>query len=128
MSVGGLTKQKNFIFLCKAFKKIVKEHSDIKLLIAGEGEQRTELSNFIKENNLSKNIILLGFIENIFPYFKNSNGFILTSLWEDPGFVLVEAAFCRAPILYLILGQAQSNLLKKILTDYYLIIMICKVF
>ena len=23
----------------------------------------------------------------------------MTSLWEDPGFVLVEAAFCRAPIL-----------------------------
>ena len=64
-----------------------------------EGEQRTELSNFIKENNLSKNIKLFVFIENIFPYFKNSNGFILTSLWEDPGFVLVEAAFCRAPIL-----------------------------
>ena len=42
---------------------------------------------------------MLGYIENIYPYFKNSNGFILTSLWEDPGFVLIEAAFCRTPIL-----------------------------
>ncbi len=99
LSVGRLTKQKNFLFLCEAFKKITKEYSEIKLLIAGEGEQKKEISRFIKENNLSKNIILLGFIENIYPYFKNSNGFILTSLWEDPGFVLVEAAFCRAPIL-----------------------------
>ena len=32
-------------------------------------------------------------------YFKNSNGFILTSLWEDPGFVLIEATYCRTPIL-----------------------------
>ncbi len=113
LSVGRLTKQKNFIFLCKAFKKIIKEHSEIKLLIAGEGEQKTELSNFIKENNLSKNIILLGFIENIFPYFKNSNGFILTSLWEDPGFVLVEAAFCRAPILSSNSWPGPIELIKK---------------
>ena len=27
-----------------------------------------------------------------------SQGFILTSLWEDPGFVLIEAAACRTPV------------------------------
>lgn len=99
LSVGRLTKQKNFIFLCKAFKEIIKEYSDIKLLIAGNGEQENKIKKFIEENNLTKSIFLLGYIENIYPYFKNSNGFILTSLWEDPGFVLIEAAFCRTPIL-----------------------------
>ena len=29
----------------------------------------------------------------------NSNAFILTSNWEDPGFVLIEAAFCRTFII-----------------------------
>jgi len=42
---------------------------------------------------------LLGFVDNIYSYFKNSRGFILTSLWEDPGFVLIEASCCRVPIL-----------------------------
>ena len=30
---------------------------------------------------------------------KNCEAFILSSLWEDPGFVLIEAAFCRANII-----------------------------
>ena len=99
LSVGRLTKQKNFMFLCKAFKEIVKENNKAKLLIAGNGEEEDEIRKFIKKNNLENNIILLGYIDNIYPYFKNSQGFILTSLWEDPGFVLVEASFCRTPIL-----------------------------
>ena len=41
---------------------------------------------------MSKNVILLGHQENVFKYLFNSKIFILTSLWEDPGFVLVEAA------------------------------------
>ncbi len=99
LSVGRLTKQKNFYFLCQAFKKIIESDNEIKLLIAGNGEQEDLLRKFINKNNLSKNIILLGYVENIYKYFKNSRGFILTSLWEDPGFVLVEAAYCRAPVM-----------------------------
>ena len=99
LSVGRLTKQKNFMFLCKAFKKLIKENSDIKLVIAGNGEEEINLKKFINENKLQNNIILLGYVKNIYPYFKKSKGFILSSLWEDPGFVLIEASFCRTMIL-----------------------------
>ena len=98
LAAGRLTKQKNFMFLCKAFKEIIEENDQIKLLIAGNGEDEIKLKEFIRKNNLENNITLLGYIDNIFPYFKNSKGFILTSLWEDPGFVLIEAAFCRTPV------------------------------
>jgi glycosyltransferase involved in cell wall biosynthesis len=99
LSVGRLTNQKNFLFLCKAFKELKKKKPNIKLLIAGNGEQEKEILNFIKKNKLEKNIILLGYQENIFPYLKKAKGFILSSLWEDPGFVLIEAGFCRTPVL-----------------------------
>ena len=99
LSVGRLTNQKNFLFLCKAFKELKKNIPNIKLLIAGNGEQEKEILNFIKKNKLEKNIILLGYQENIFPYLKKAKGFILSSLWEDPGFVLIEAGFCRTPVL-----------------------------
>ena len=96
LSVGRLTKQKNFMFLCKAFKELIKKNKDIKLAIAGSGEEELNLKRFININNLQDNIILLGYVENIYPYFKNSRGFILSSLWEDPGFVLIEASFCKS--------------------------------
>ena len=99
LAAGRLTKQKNFMFLCRAFKEIIEENDQIKLLIAGNGEEEIKLKEFIRKNNLENNITLLGYIDNIFPYFKNSMGFILTSLWEDPGFVLIEASYCRTSIL-----------------------------
>ncbi len=99
LSVGRLTKQKNFLFLCKAFKKIIENNKDIKLVIAGEGEEKNKILSYINKNNLNKNILLLGYVKNIYPYFVNSKGFILSSLWEDPGFVLVEASFCKTPVL-----------------------------
>jgi len=95
LSVGRLTKQKNFMFLCEAFKNLVNKNSEIKLVIAGNGEEENNIKKYIKKNNLQKNIILPGYINNIYPYFKAAKGFILSSLWEDPGFVLLEASFCR---------------------------------
>jgi glycosyltransferase involved in cell wall biosynthesis len=99
LSIGRLTKQKNFMFLCEGFKNLVKENNQLKLVIAGNGEDDKKIRSFIKKNKLKDNIILLGYVDNIYPYFVNSKGFILTSLWEDPGFVLIEAFFCKKPIL-----------------------------
>ena len=99
LGAGRLTKQKNFLFLCKAFKEILIRYPELHLLIAGDGEEKGKINKYINENNLQNKIFLLGYTENIFHYLKNSEGFILSSLWEDPGFVLVEAAFSRTPIL-----------------------------
>ena len=99
LSAGRLTKQKNFLFLCKAVKKIIKKDSNKKFLIAGNGEEKEKILKFIKNNKLENNIQLIGYVDNIFPYLKKAKGFILTSLWEDPGFVLIEAGICRTPIL-----------------------------
>jgi len=41
----------------------------------------------------------MGYSSNIIKYMKNSKLFILTSLWEDPGFVLIEAAMCNLSII-----------------------------
>tara|TARA_B100000780_G_C21065539_1_gene428451 strand:+ start:87 stop:1256 length:1170 start_codon:yes stop_codon:yes gene_type:complete len=97
-TAGRLTKQKNFLFLCKAIKKIVLDIPEFKIIIAGDGEDKHKILSFIKKNNLEKNIFLIGHVQNIFPYIFSSQGFILTSLWEDPGFVLIEAGFCRIPV------------------------------
>ena len=82
-AAGRLTKQKNFLFLCKCFKEILKKYPNEKLIIAGEGEDFKKINKFIELNNLQNNIFLIGFINDPKPYFLKSKGFILTSLWED---------------------------------------------
>ncbi len=99
IAIGRLTRQKNFLFLCDCFKKILEKKPNEKLLIAGEGEDFYKINKFIKKNKLEKKIILLGYKYDILKFLKNSKGLILTSLWEDPGFVLIEAAMTRTFIL-----------------------------
>ena len=41
----------------------------------------------------------MGSKKNIHKYYSQSKLFILTSLWEDPGFVLIEAALNNLPII-----------------------------
>ena len=44
---------------------------------------------------MSDNIKLCGYTENIYKYMLKSKAFILSSLWEDPGFVMIESAMCN---------------------------------
>jgi glycosyltransferase involved in cell wall biosynthesis len=97
-TAGRLTKQKNFLMLCKAVKKVVLNFPSFKLVIAGDGEDKNKILSYIEKNNLKKNIFLIGYVGNIFPYINSSQGFILSSLWEDPGFVLIEAGACKIPV------------------------------
>ena len=98
-SAGRLTYQKNFNFLIDSFINLNQENDDkIPLLIAGDGEEKIRLEKKVKaqKNNL---VNLIGYKDNIYKFMKNSNAFILASNWEDPGFVLIEAAFCRTFII-----------------------------
>ncbi len=99
VSIGRLTNQKNFLFLAKCIKNIVKEEKNFKFLIIGEGQDRVKLEEYIVKFNLSKYITLTGYKKNIFKYIYNSQGLICTSLWEEPGFVVQEAAACKKIIL-----------------------------
>ena len=100
IAIGRLTKQKNFFLLLKVFKDLYKNNLiKEKLLIIGEGELKTEIIKFINLNNLNNKVILLGYKKNVFKYLFNAKAFLLTSLWEDPGFALIEAAFCRTSLI-----------------------------
>jgi glycosyltransferase involved in cell wall biosynthesis len=99
VAIGRLTKQKNFEFLINCFKKIVNKNKKLKLFIIGSGEKKRELQKIITNLELKNNVELLGYIENIFPILNKAKCFILSSLWEDPGFVIVEAATLNIPII-----------------------------
>ena len=113
LAIGRLTKQKNFIFLVKCFFKLAKDHPDIKLIIIGTGEEKAKINRFIKDNNLDQNIILLGYQKNVFKFLKNCKAFILSSLWEDPGFVLIEAMVSDCIVLSSNCPNGPKEILEK---------------
>lgn len=99
LAIGRLTRQKNFLFLLKCFKFLSRTNSKIKLIILGEGEQRASLEKFIIENDLKDNVFLPGYKSNVYEYLSNCKLFILSSLWEDPGFVILEAMYAKSLVL-----------------------------
>ena len=99
LAIGRLTKQKNFSFLIECFNQIIKKNNLINLVIIGEGEEFKVLKKIIKNYEMENNIFLIGYQKNVFGYLKNCEAFILSSLWEDPGFVIVEAMFSNAFVL-----------------------------
>ena len=41
----------------------------------------------------------MGFKKNVYPYILSARAIISPSLWEDPGAVMIEAAFCNKIVL-----------------------------
>ena len=99
LSIGRLTKQKNHTLLIDLFSYYKKMNKDYNLYIIGEGEEENFLKEKILRLKLQDRVFLLGFKKNIYPYIKLSKAVISPSLWEDPGAVMVEAAFCDKIVL-----------------------------
>ena len=99
LGIGRLTRQKNFDLLINFFLKIEKDYPDYILIILGEGENKKKFEKRIEDHKLQEKIYILGYQSNVFKYLKNSKYFILSSLWEDPGFVLIEAALSNSTII-----------------------------
>tara|TARA_B100000401_G_C52755940_1_gene695705 strand:- start:46 stop:1185 length:1140 start_codon:yes stop_codon:yes gene_type:complete len=99
VGIGRLTKQKNFELLIKFFRNLLNKKSELELIIIGEGEEEEKLKQLTNEFGIMNKVHFVGYQENVFKYLINSECFILTSLWEDPGFVIVEAALSNVPII-----------------------------
>ena len=99
IGVGRLTKQKNFSFLISSFQKILLKYPDYILIILGDGEEKKALENLTVDLKISDKVHILGYQKNIYKFLNISQCFILSSLWEDPGFVLIEAALSNINII-----------------------------
>ncbi len=90
ISVGRLTYQKDFITLLKAVN-IIKNIKPVELIIIGKGSEDKKLKNFIFNQKLEKHVKLIGYQSNPFKFIKQSDIFVLTSLFEGSPNVLIEA-------------------------------------
>lgn len=89
-AAGRLIPVKGFNSLIIAFKKISDDFPDLKLIILGEGPEKDNLLNQIENLRLSDRVILMGFVENPYPYFKNAQACIVSSLKEGFPNVLLQ--------------------------------------
>lgn len=98
VACGRLHPQKGFADLIEAIvevRKIIPAY----LWIIGEGELRQELENQIDSLGLRDCVRLLGFKANPYQYMAKADLFVLSSVFEGFGNVIVEAMACGTPVV-----------------------------
>lgn len=113
ISVGRLTKQKDHASLVKAMKILNKKGINLKLFIIGDGNQRKTIQALISKFNLKKNIKILGWKKNLYNYYKSAKIFVLPSIYEGLGNVLIDAVNYGVPIITTNCKSGPSEIIKN---------------
>lgn len=98
LGVGRLTQQKDFATLIQAFARALRTHQ-ARLVILGEGPERSALEALVKRLGLEQVVNLPGFVANPYVYMSRASLFVLSSRWEGLPGVLIEALFCGALVV-----------------------------
>lgn len=108
--VGNLIPRKGLPLLVEAAKKIVKQQPETKFLIAGEGPLKNYLIKTIQDAKLTTNFIIVGRVsENLLPALYNcSDVFVLPSIQEGQGIVLLEAQASGKPVVGFDIGGVRE--------------------
>ncbi|MGO9570679.1 MAG: glycosyltransferase, partial [Desulfomonilaceae bacterium] len=96
LGVGRLDPEKDFSTLLKAFR-IVRKNRDVRLMILGEGPERSLLNSLAEELGIDDEVAFPGFVENPIPYIARSSVLALTSRFEGLSNVIIEALACGTP-------------------------------
>ena len=99
LNIGRLTAQKGQLTLLKSAKILIKKKIKFKILIMGSGIEKNNLQNFIKKNKLNNLTKIIEFKQNPYPYMKDCDIFVLSSLYEGLPNVLLEAATLKKFII-----------------------------
>jgi glycosyltransferase involved in cell wall biosynthesis len=98
LGIGKLKLQKDFPTLIRAFAKI-RQKRPSRLVILGEGPQRSELASLASSLGVGGDVDLPGFVSNPFAFLGHSSVFVLSSLFEGLPSVLMEALACGCPVV-----------------------------
>ena len=120
---GRLSEEKNPLMFIEIIKKL--KDKTIRSIIIGDGPLYNECKKKIKEYHLEKNIEMVGFKSNPFPFIKASKIGIMPSKFEGFGLTAIETIILGKPILNSGVGglkeifKNNSNLICHSVEDYF---------
>jgi glycosyltransferase involved in cell wall biosynthesis len=100
VSVSRLTEKNGLDYLIKAMPEVLKK-IDSKLIIVGDGDQRTYLENLIKKLGIENKVVLKGWVkyEEVPKIIASADLFVRTSITEGLGTAFLEAMACATPVI-----------------------------
>ena len=99
VSVGRIVPIKGYDLLLDVAQRIKSSSFNIRIRIVGDGSERTKLEQELYQRNLSDIVIFEGYSSNPYPYMRNADVFVSTSLAEGLPLAIVEAMSLSLPII-----------------------------
>jgi glycosyltransferase involved in cell wall biosynthesis len=101
LCVARYTKQKKLDSLIDALALLKEEGFDFQAILIGEGEEEKNLKRMIENGALADRVSLLPLMsqQQLSRYYRESDVFVLPSVDEGFGLVLVEAQLCLTPVI-----------------------------
>ncbi|MFA0337323.1 glycosyltransferase [Vibrio breoganii] len=99
VSVGRLTLQKNYNFAIKVVEELNRRGFQVRYDIYGTGEEIDNLKAEVESRSLGHAVLFKGYSDSISSNLEVYDVFILTSLWEGFGNVIVEALANGLPVV-----------------------------
>lgn len=112
LAVGRLTYVKGFDMLLEAWKDVVKNKPNWKLQIVGDGEESSNLKNFIHKEKLSDSVEMVGSVSSVKDYYENADIFCLSSRFEGFPMVLLETLSFGLPVVSFDCATGPEEILK----------------
>lgn len=114
VSVGRLSEEKGFLDLVKIFNLMKDKHPKWHLDIIGDGPEREEIEDYIKENKLEGNITLHGFQKKnyIDKILHRSTLYLMASHTESFGIVLLEAMSHGIPCIAFTSAEGAKEIIE----------------
>ena len=99
---GRLIKEKNVDILVKSIEIVKDRIPNVRCMIVGDGPEKSKLEELSSNLKIQDNIEFMGFTENyddLMGYMKSSQVFVLPSIREGFGMVVIEANACGLPVV-----------------------------
>ncbi len=108
LAVSRLTSEKNIPMMLEVLKKTIAFNPNTGLVIVGDGPEMGSLKSKVESLKLEKNVVFVGWQEDLASYYKTANLFIQTSNFEGYGLSLVEAGVSGLPVVTTNVGVANE--------------------
>ncbi|MDQ5949276.1 MAG: hypothetical protein QG579_105 [Patescibacteria group bacterium] len=106
--VSRVTKEKDIETPLRAFVSVVKKFPDALCVIVGDGDDISRLKLLTHEFNIQKNVMFVGWQQDLSRYYSGADVFVNSSLYEGYAMTLVEAGALGCPIITTPVGIARD--------------------
>lgn len=97
--VGGFSFEKNHEGIIRIFKKVLEKKAGVHLHFVGDGPLRPRIEDLVKREGLQNKVTFYGFVNNPLSFIKGADILILPSIIEGLPGVLLEAMYCKIPVV-----------------------------